>query len=100
MCQYTLRPKLNPIKPDMAEHLIIPVDQDPQEWAEKYGLRIKEGECSKCGKKLITNIPFAFQGYRGLKSADHGCGDKYTWKTFVPVGEKERAEWGEIAKKI
>ena len=84
----------------MAEHLIIPIDQDPVEWADKYKLRIKTGKCHKCEKEIITDIPFAFAGYRGLKSAEHGCGSKYTWKTFKPVKEKEIAEWAEIAGKI
>ena len=69
----------------------------PQEnidkWVEKYGLRVQSGECSMCGKQVVTDIPFVFEGYRGLKSKDHGCGEKYTWKTFKPFKEKEKAEW-------
>lgn len=83
----------------MSEILLLPVE-DTEEWVEKYGLRIKTGNCHKCGVEIVTDIPFAFLGYRGLKSADHGCGDKFTWKTFKPVGEKEKAGWAEIAKKI
>ena len=97
--QYTMcNARCRKIKETMVENLIIPVDQDPEEWAERYGLRIKKGNCSNCGLELITNIPFAFQGYRGLKSEDHGCGDKYTWKTFKPVKEKEKLEWADLMR--
>lgn len=77
--------------------MIFP-QEDYLEWAKKYGLRIQEGECLKCGMKIITDIPFALGGYRGLKSKDHGCGQKYTWKTMKPVSEEEKKFWSELTK--
>ncbi|MFT6067898.1 MAG: hypothetical protein ACJAT2_003631 [Bacteriovoracaceae bacterium] len=77
--------------------MLFPMETDYLTWANKYNLRVKVGKCHSCGKEVITNIPFALSGYRGLKSEDHGCGDYYTWKTFKPIGEKEKLKWAKVS---
>ncbi len=84
----------------MEKDMLFPLETDYLTWANKYDIRVESGECSKCGNSVITNLPFAFEGYRGLKSEDHGCGEKYTWKTFVPVGEDEKSTWKNIASSM
>lgn len=69
--------------------MLIPLEQDYLTWASRYDLRVKTGQCPKCKKEIITNIPFALKGYRGLKSEDHGCGEEFTRKTMIPVDKKE-----------
>jgi len=80
--------------------MIVPLEMDYLTWASKYNLRVKTGKCVKCERELITNIPFALKSYRGLKSEDHGCGEKYTWKTFKPTGVKEKEQWAIIASSM
>jgi len=77
--------------------MMYPLEQDYLSWAIKYDIRVKSGCCPKCGQTIITNIPFAVKGYRGLKSDDHGCGEKYTRKVMVPVGKNELDFWCKIA---
>ena len=79
--------------------MLLP-QEDYKEWAEKYGLRIKEAKCPKCKIDIITDIPFAIGGYRGLKSADHGCGENYTRKVMVPWSEAEKKFWCDIGPGI
>lgn len=79
---------------------MITIIENEEEWAEKYGIRAKEGFCPKCGLKIITDIPFAIKGYRGLKSADHGCGETYTRKVMVPSSDEEKKYWADIAGKM
>ncbi|MDC1175567.1 hypothetical protein OAT67_09220 [Bacteriovoracaceae bacterium] len=77
--------------------MIFPLEQDYLSWSEKYNIRIKTAKCPKCGVDIITNIPFAIKGYRGLKSDDHGCGEKYTRKVIVPTSKDEKEFWSKIA---
>jgi hypothetical protein len=70
--------------------------EDPEVWAQKYDLKIKHANCPKCKKEIVTDVPFAFKGYRGLKSRDHGCGGKYTRKILVPVSKEEIEYWTKI----
>ncbi len=72
--------------------MLFPIT-DHEQWAKMYGLRIKKGKCLKCGIDVITDIPFILKGYRGLKSADHGCTEKYTHKTFKPYSDEEKERW-------
>lgn len=58
---------------------------DHKEWASRYGIKIKRGKCPMCDKMVVTNIPFATKDVRGLKSKDHGCGEKYTRKVMVLI---------------
>lgn len=76
--------------------MIIPIDLDYLKWAERYNIRIKVERCPKCNIEIITDIPFAISGYRGLKSKDHGCGEKYTRKTLVPIDKEETMFWKSI----
>ena len=80
--------------------MLFPLEQDYLTWASRYSIRIRSGNCEKCGVAIITNVPFAFQGYRGLKSDDHGCGEKYTRKIMVPVEKAEKEFWAPIAKSM
>jgi len=67
--------------------------ENPVTWANKYGLEIKQANCPKCGILIITDVPFAVKGYRGLKSSDHGCGEMYCRKILTPVSEEEIEFW-------
>lgn len=80
--------------------MIYPLEQDYLTWASQYDLRVRTGECPKCKKSIITNIPFALKGFRGLKSEDHGCGEEYTRKTMIPVEKAEIDFLSEIASII
>ena len=77
--------------------MIFPLE-DYIEWADKYKIKIRISNCPKCGVEIITNIPFALKGYRGLKTPDHGCGEKYTRKVFVATDPEEKRFWFEIAR--
>lgn len=66
------------------------------EWAKKYDITEREGECPKCKIAIKTTIPFAIKGYRGLVSEDHGCGEKYTRKSMVPVDSEEIEFWNSV----
>ena len=79
---------------------MIEIIEDPKKWSEKYNIRPREGKCLKCGIEVVTDVPFAFKGYRGLKSKDHGCGEKYTRKVLVPTGREEKEKWANIARQI
>lgn len=58
-----------------------------QEWAEAYGLEVKDAQCMKCKKMFPRDIPFAVKGFRGLMTEDHGCGKEYQSSVAMPVGE-------------
>lgn len=80
--------------------MLIPLEKDYLTWATTYNIRIKTGICPKCQRRIITNIPFAMGGYRGLKSEDHGCGEKYTRKIAVPFSRDEKYYWSSVASKL
>ncbi len=82
------------------EEAMITIIENEEEWAEKYGIRPKEAFCPRCNIKITTDIPFAIKGYRGLKSADHGCGEIYTRKVMVPTNEEEIKYWADFARKM
>jgi hypothetical protein len=71
-----------------------------EEWSKLYNIRVIEGSCPKCKADIVANIPFAMKGYRGLKSEDHGCGEKYTKKVLVPHSEEEKDFWKGIANSL
>lgn len=73
--------------------MLFPLDTDYRIWAKRYGIGVGKYKCLKCGMDIITNIPFAIKGYRGLKSLDHGCGENYTRKVMTPVGKEEIDFW-------
>ncbi|PIK15111.1 hypothetical protein [Halobacteriovorax sp. JY17] len=76
--------------------MLFPLEQDYLNWTSKYNLRVKTGSCLCCGKEIVTDVPFALKGYRGLKSEDHGCGEEFTWKSFKPIGQKEKDTWDSL----
>ena len=80
--------------------MLYPLEQDYLTWASRYNLRIATGSCPKCGLEILTNIPFALKGYRGLKSEDHGCGEKYTRKVLIAVDKTEKEFWAKIAQSM
>ena len=75
--------------------MLLPLE-DADYWAEKYNITKKYASCPKCGIEIVTDTPFAINGYRGLKSKDHGCGEKYTRKILVPVSKEEIEFWNGI----
>jgi hypothetical protein len=66
--------------------ILTPVE-DPREWAEKYGLEVKEVQCMNCKKYFMQDIPFAEKGWRGLKMREHGCPKEFGRSTAQPVGD-------------
>jgi exosome complex RNA-binding protein Csl4 len=80
--------------------VLIPLEANYLIWANTHKIRVIKANCPKCHKDIITNIPFAIKGYRGLKSEDHGCGEKYTRKIAVPYSEEEKNYWATIALKM
>ena len=79
---------------------MLTILESKESWSDKYKLRIVKGQCPKCGVGIETTVPFAFQGYRGLKSEDHGCGEKYTRKIMVAVSKEEKDFWAVIAESM
>lgn len=60
---------------------------DLDTWCEKYDLRIFEGRCSRCERKLTVNIPFAVKGVRGIKSGRCPCGSNFVPFSFIEIGD-------------
>lgn len=55
-------------------------------WAKRYDIEIKSAYCIKCGKTIITSIPFALGKLRGLIADAHEC----ETKSFVSVVFKDK----------
>lgn len=66
----------------------------PQEtaevWSKRYQIPIKTNYCIKCGDLITANIPYATKGWRGLRSAPHGCPPQYDLKLKVPVNKEDK----------
>lgn len=56
------------------EGALYPVE-DPEYWADKYDLEIKECPCMGCKRPLLVNVPWATKEYRGFKAAQCECGE-------------------------
>jgi hypothetical protein len=66
---------------------------DPEEWAERYGIEVKEHPCPECGSLFWPTVPIAMKGYRGLQTVYHGCETANGCPfSVVPVGEKAK-QW-------
>jgi hypothetical protein len=52
--------------------------QDPEAWAERYGIEPFSYPCSDCGKDLTTTVPFALGELRGLFAPACSCGNEQT----------------------
>ncbi len=63
------------------------------EWAERYGLRIKTLQCPSCLKYFRLDIPIAIKGYRGFQAPPHECGVRFQAVSLLPVGEEEKKIW-------
>lgn len=61
---------------------------DGNEWASTYSLPQRSDCCPRCGVDRFANIPFALDGYRGLMSELHGCGEEYRLRVFRPIGKR------------
>lgn len=81
-------------------YMIFPLEVDYLTWSHRYRIKVSSGKCPKCDMKILTNVPFAIKGYRGLKSEDHGCGEKFTRKSLVPTSEKEISYWMKAASSL
>lgn len=46
-----------------------------EDWAERYGLEIREMPCMACGEPLMVDIPWATKELRGLKGQQCSCGE-------------------------
>lgn len=44
--------------------------------------------CDKCNKKILVDVPFIINGYKGYTSMDHGCGPEYCIKVLYPTTEE------------
>ena len=66
---------------------------DPEEWAKLYGLEVEPRACFKCGIMRYPAIPFAIEGWRGLISETHGCGEDYNLAMAVRANPAERQEY-------
>lgn len=66
-------------------------------WNEMYNLPEEFDHCPRCGIKRIANIPFFTNGFRGLTSEDHGCGESYKLRVFRPTKEEEK-KWSFLGR--
>lgn len=66
--------------------MLYPIES-AEDWARKYDLPIKTGNCSSCGVMLIADIPFATKKWRGLRSAPHACGENFALSCAINVDE-------------
>lgn len=71
-------------------------DIDYKEWAQLHSITPLHKKCPCCNKEFLTTIPVAINGYRGLQTPDHGCGDDGFVSIFVPVDEKIMDKWKEL----
>lgn len=60
------------------ERFLVVLGADPVRWAARYGISPISAPCSECGAILDTDIPFAYETFRGLKAPTCSCGNKYT----------------------
>lgn len=69
---------------------MIYLQDDPKEWAEKYGIATHSEPCPKCKTALVFDKPFAMKAYRCLETSPcSSCGFVSGIFRVVPVGEKE-----------
>jgi hypothetical protein len=68
------------------------------EWALRYQLAATV-LCPKCGKDVPLTKPFAFKGWRGISSEDHGCGPNHQPSCARPIGETGR-QWKEMMESL
>lgn len=59
---------------------------DPKAWAERHGIEPFVGECSDCGARAETTLPFMTADLRGLKAPPCACGNENT--PYCVVGAK------------
>jgi hypothetical protein len=71
----------------------IRLHQPPEQWAEKYGLKIKSGVCLNCKQEIMIDEPFAIKGYRGFRMKDHGCPKEYNHTYIIPWDKEEKDFW-------
>lgn len=58
-----------------------------KEWSARYGIKSYSRPCVNCGAMQTTDIPYAMNGWRGLKSAVCSCGGGCDIDVAMPVGE-------------
>ena len=68
-----------------------------EEWCKRYGLKMRNVKCPKCGLIQKLTIPWATKKTRGLKAELHGCGKNYQATSGIPADSKERESWKELA---
>lgn len=60
------------------DHFLLVHGQDPDEWAQRYGIEPFTHPCSRCDAPLTTTIPFACGSLRGLLAPVCSCGNELT----------------------
>lgn len=74
--------------------MIFP-DISTEQWlARNPDLRVVEGRCNSCGKKMKTTKPFIEKDYLGLIAEDCDCGNATnTAITMITRSAQEHREW-------
>lgn len=68
-------------------------DTELQEWLNLYNLEPQSKQCPSCNKMIITTVPVALKGYRGLQSPVHECGDEGVVTILIPVDKSLKDKW-------
>jgi hypothetical protein len=71
-------------------------DVEPETWAKRHDLDLKDSECLGCKKIFPMNVPCAIKGYRGMRIEEHGCPEKYRRTQLVPVDKEEIEFWNTV----
>ncbi|AHI04972.1 hypothetical protein BDW_02320 [Bdellovibrio bacteriovorus W] len=70
--------------------MILPI-ADLEDWCKAYALTPKELQCSSCKRRIITSVPVAVSGYRGLMAECNDC--KETLAIMKPVSKEKKDFW-------
>lgn len=70
-----------------------------ENWAEVHNLPEEHDHCPRCGILRIANIPFFTEGFRGLVSEIHDCGENYRLRVFRPINN-EITKWRKLSRQV
>ena len=60
------------------ERFLVAMGVDAKRWAARYGIEPFSLPCPVCGSGMTTEIPFAFETFRGLIAPQCCCGNEDT----------------------
>ena len=74
---------------DLGFSYLVVFDTDFKKWCKDYDLNSFYGECSKCNKSLLVNIPFISKNRRGLKADICDCGNREVPFSYIDLNYDE-----------